>query len=261
MYKRELKVNLKSFIIWTTILSLILLLSYAFYPSMDQSISMDEILEMLPEELIIAFNMDIVSVDTAFGWFATEGYVMLALIGSCYASLLGSTILLKEESEKTIEFLMSKPASRLSVFRSKLLAGLTYITAINLILFAVTTISLLLLDSLELKIVLLLSGSLYFIHLIFFFVTFLISLFFTKTKKMIGLSLGLVLGTYFLQIISVINDRIEFLKYFSPFEYFSPRYIIRNEMYNVWYLLLLFLIVSVSVLVSIKVYKNKEFTL
>lgn len=261
MFKRELKNNFKSFIIWTLLLSFFLIMAYAFYPTLDQGASFDELLEMMPEELIIALNMDIVDVNSAFGWFASEGYMMVALLGGCYAAILGSTIVLKEYSEKTIEFLISKPISRLEILKNKLLVGTTYIFLFNFVLFLLSLISLRLLDDLDLKLLVLFSGSTLLIHYIFFFVTIFISMFFNKTKKMIGVSLGLVLGTYFLQVLSLLNERIDFLKYLSPYEYFSARHIILNEAYKTSYLLLTILIIILCLVGVVSIYKNKEFTL
>lgn len=261
MLKRELKVNLKSFIMWTLIISSIIIVAYLFYPALDETASFDELLESLPKELLMALNMDIVNINTPYGWFATEGYLMLALLGGCYSSLLGGSIVIKEESEKTIEFLMSKPISRVKIIKDKLIAGLIYIFSLNLILFFVSFIGLTLLDDLNFKMLLLLSGSVLFIHFIFYFLSLFISLFFKKSKKMVGISLGLVLGTYFLQVLAMLDEKIEFLKYFSPHEYFSARYIIINESYNLNYLILTFIIIFTTTVLSIKIYKNKEFTL
>ena len=71
MLKRELKINLKSFLIWTGILILLFLAVFLVYPSImnsDNAKMMDEMMAMFPEELLKAFNMDISSMDTAFGW-------------------------------------------------------------------------------------------------------------------------------------------------------------------------------------------------
>ena len=76
MFKRELKVNFKSFIIWNIILLSIFLLVYLMYPSIVSSNNIDminELIKVFPEEVLIAFNMDISSMDSAFGWLKSEG--------------------------------------------------------------------------------------------------------------------------------------------------------------------------------------------
>ena len=107
MFKREIKVNLKSFIIWLSVLIGIFLVAYLMYPSIinsDNAKMIDEMLKIFPEELLKAFNMDISSLDSAFGWLKSEGFVLVLLILGCYSGLLGANILLKEEDDKTIDY-------------------------------------------------------------------------------------------------------------------------------------------------------------
>ena len=61
MIKREFKVNLKSFIIWISILIFMFLITYLIYPYIvnDESVkSLDDMMRSFPPELIKAFNMD-----------------------------------------------------------------------------------------------------------------------------------------------------------------------------------------------------------
>ena len=129
MFKRELKLNLKSFIIWTSILMGLFLVVFLVYPSITNSANMgmiDEMMKMFPKEMLKAFNMDITTIDSAFGWLKTEGFVFELLITGIYSGILGSNILLKEESDKTIEYLNSVPVTRKNIVLSKILCGLFY---------------------------------------------------------------------------------------------------------------------------------------
>ena len=112
MIKREFKINLKSFIIWLCILISIFLLVYLIYPYIvtdDSMKEMDELMKVFPPDVLKAFNMDIASISTAYGWFKTEGFMFILLIIGIYSSFLGGSILLKEENDKTIEYLSSLP--------------------------------------------------------------------------------------------------------------------------------------------------------
>lgn len=110
MLKREMKVNFKSFLIWLLVLIGIFLMVFLVYPSIinsDNIKMMDEMMKMFPSQMLKAFNMDISVIDSAFGWLKTEGFIFVLLIIGCYSAILGSNILLKEESDKTIEYLNS----------------------------------------------------------------------------------------------------------------------------------------------------------
>ena len=72
MFKREMKINLKSFIIWASILILVFLLVFFMYPFMIEGGKMDQLnamMEIFPEEVLKAFNMDVSSLSSVFGWF------------------------------------------------------------------------------------------------------------------------------------------------------------------------------------------------
>ena len=130
MLKRELRVNLKSFIIWFIILIAIFLFVFLMYPSIINSSNinmMDEMMKMFPEEVLKALNMDISSIDTAFGWLKSEGFVFIILLTGIYSSILGSNILLKEESEGTISYLHSLPIKRKNILFGKIVCSLIYI--------------------------------------------------------------------------------------------------------------------------------------
>ena len=131
MFQREMKVNFKSFMIWLFIVMGIFSIVFVFYPSIIDSDSIqkiDDLIKIFPEEVLKAFNMDISSLDSAYGWLKSEGFVFILLISGCYASILGSNILLKEENDKTIEYLIMLPMTRKKIVIQKVLGGVFYIT-------------------------------------------------------------------------------------------------------------------------------------
>ena len=258
MLKREIKLNFKSFLIWTLVVTGILLMAFLVYPSMSsQTDQLDELLKTFPEELLKAFNMDIVSIGSVSGWFSTEGYMMVTLIGSAYAAMMGGSILLKEESDKTIEYLYSKPINRNKIVTSRILTGITYITLFNISVSMLTLINFYISKDLNLNNWFLMSISPLFMHLLFFFLTLFISTFFKKTRNMVGISLGLSLGTYFIHVISQMSTKVEFLKYLTPYEYFSARYIILNDKLHYGYFILTIVLI-VSLISGIYYQYNKK---
>lgn len=250
MYKRELKVNFKSFIIWNIILLSIFLLVYLMYPSIVSSNNIDminELMKVFPEEVLIAFNMDISSMDSAFGWLKSEGFVFVLLIIGCYAGILGSNILLKEESDKTIEYLNSLPVKRSDIVKSKTITGLIYVISMIIILGIFNYIGLLFSGDFDKKQYLLLSITPIFSSTVIYFLCLFLSTFTHKTKKMLGLSLGIVMISYILQTLSAMSESVEFLKYFSVFTLADIRNVILENSINP-------IIIIISVLLSIILY-------
>ena len=135
MLKREFKVNLKSFVIWTSILLIMFLVVFMVYPYIitdDTVKNLDEMMKVFPPELLKAFNMDITSINSAYGWLKSEGFMFVLLVIGFYSSILGN-IVLKEESEKTIEYLGSLPIKRRTIMTNKIIVSITYIIGITLI--------------------------------------------------------------------------------------------------------------------------------
>ena len=229
MLKRELKINLKNFLIWTGILIILFLAIFLVYPSIIESDNiqmMDEMMKIFPEEMLKAFNLDISSMDTAFGWLKTEGVIFVLLITGVYASILGSNILLKEESDKTIEYLNSLPIKRSSILVQKVICAIIYIILMVVIIGIFNYIGLELSGEFDKKQYILLSITPLLSALPLFAISLFVSTFFHKTKKTFGIGLGIALASYFLQILSEMNEVTEFFKYFTVYTLANVRNVI-----------------------------------
>lgn len=261
MFKRELKVNLKNFIIWTTILVGIFLVVFLVYPSLtsNENIQMlNDMLTMFPEEMIKAFNMDISSIDTAFGWMKTEGFTFVLLVTGIFSGILGANILLKEESDKTIEYLNSLPVTRKSIAISKILCGAFYIVLMILVVGVFNFVGLSLSEEFDKKAYIALSITPLFSSLTIFSICLFLSTFTHKTKKTLGISLGIVFASYFLNIISELGESTEFLKYVSIFTLADVRNVIIERAINPVMVVATALLVVGFIALTIIRYERKE---
>lgn len=261
MFKRELKINLKSFIIWTSILIGLFLVVFLIYPSIINSANMemiDEMMKIFPEEMLKAFNMDISTIDSAFGWLKTEGFVFVLLITGVYSGILGSNILLKEESDKTIEYLNSVPVTRKNIVLNKILCGLFYIILMIVIIGIFNFIGLSLSGEFDRKSYILLSITPLFSSIVIFAICLFLSTFTHKTKKTLGISLGIVFVSYFLNVISEIGESTEFLKYISIFTLADIRNVILNVSINPILVVLAICITVIFMILTMIHYEKKE---
>ena len=261
MFKRELKINLKSFIIWTSILIGLFLVVFLVYPSIINSANMemiDEMMKIFPEEMLKAFNMDISAIDSAFGWLKTEGFVFVLLITGVYSGILGSNILLKEESDKTIEYLNSVPVTRKNIVLNKILCGLFYIILMIVIIGIFNFIGLSLSGEFDRKSYILLSITPLFSSIVIFAICLFLSTFTHKTKKTLGISLGIVFVSYFLNVISEIGKSTEFLKYISIFSLADIRNVILNVSINPILVVLAICITVIFMILTMIRYEKKE---
>ena len=218
MIKKEIKTYLKSFLIWAVIITVLYIgvaLIYPFVITDETMKSMDELIQVFPPEMLKAFNMDLASVSTYYGWLKTEGFTFLLMIIGIYASIMGGTILLVEESEKTIEYLGSLPIKRSKILTNKIIVSIMFILLMCIFISLFNYIALLFSGDFSHKEYFLISITPILISLPLFAINLFISTFMHKTKKTIGISIGMVFIFYVINILSDMSDKAKFLKYFT----------------------------------------------
>ena len=261
MLKRELKVNLKSFIIWLSILLVMFLFVYLIYPYIitDETMkSMDELMKIFPQDVLKAFNMDITSISSAYGWMKTEGFMFVLLLTGFYSSILGANILLKEESEHTIEYLGSLPVKRSNIITSKIIASLIFIVSMILIFGIFNYVALSITGDFEHKQFILLSITPLLIALPLFAINLYISTHLHKTKKTLAISLGMVFIFYIINVLSELSTKVEVLKYFSIYTLADIRNVITKVRINPIMVLISLGITTIFIIASYIRYNKKE---
>ncbi len=261
MFKRELKYNFKNFIIWTIIILALFGVVFALYPSIASSEniqSIDELAQIFPQEILAAFNMDIASLSTVFGWLKSEGFVLILLIVGVYAGIQGSTILVKEENDKTIEYLNSLPISREKIVISKSLVGIIYILLMIVIIGIFNFIGLKLSGDFDTTQYLLMSITPIFSSIVIYSLCLFLSTFTHKTKNTIGLSLAVVFANFIFNTISTIDKSVSWIKYTSAFTLSDIRNVILNTEINPIMILISILLTIIFIFLSVINYKRKN---
>ena len=97
-----------------------------------------------------------------------------------------------------------------------------------------------------------------FSSIVIFSVCLFLSTFTHKTKKTLGISLGIVFASYFLNIISEIGESTEFLKYISIFTLADIRNVIINVSINPLMIVLTIGITAIFMILTVMHYEKKE---
>lgn len=119
LYLHEMKMNVKSLVIWTICVGGLCLGCILLYSSLEESLQgMAEVYSDLGA-MSAALGMDKMSIATLTGFYATEVAMMHGLGGAMFAAILGSGLLAKEEAGHTAEFLNTFPISRNRIFLIK----------------------------------------------------------------------------------------------------------------------------------------------
>lgn len=262
--RRELRSNFKGLLIWTIALALLNFLLIAIYPTMAaDKAALDEMMEMYPEAMVKMFGMEKLIITDPLGFYGIEAYFMVVLFGSIYAAILGSGILAKEEDEKTIEFLLAKPVTRTRIIAEKALTWITNLLLFNVVIALVSWLSFQVFDMGDYSATTLFWMLLapLFIHLIFASLGFLSALFFTRRKSALSVSIGLVLGLYFVNTIALLADKFSFLGWITPFKYMDAGDIFIDGSINPWHTLGLLAVSALAVLTTWKLYQKRDITI
>ena len=216
--KHELRQGKISFLIWTASVGFLLTVCVFLFPEMKGE--MDGVSEMFSSmgSFTAAFGMDKLNFGTLMGYYAIECGNVLGLGGAFYAALCAVGILAKEERDRTAEFLLTHPVSRVRIITEKLIAVFIQITAMNLIVYALSVGSMVAIgESIPWTEMNLLHLAYYILQLELAGICFGISAFMRKGN--VGIGLGIAAIMYFLNLIANIAEVAGFLKYITPFGY------------------------------------------
>ena len=225
--KHELRQGNISFWIWTASIGFLIAICVFLFPEMKEQ--MEEVNDVFASmgSFTAAFGMDRLNFGTLIGFYSVECGNILGLGGAFFAAFCAVGMLSKEEKDKTAEFLMTHPVSRVRIVTEKLLAVFLQITAMNLLIYILSAGSMILIgEEIPWKELNLFHLAYYILQLELGGICFGISAFLRKGS--IGVGLGLATIMYFLNIIANITDEAKFLKYITPFGYCEGADIVNN---------------------------------
>lgn len=220
---RELRANMKSLIIWSVAQMFIILAGMMKYVGFSKSgVDINSMLAGYPEGIMKAFGISAVDITKVDGFY-TVFFLYFMLLAAIHAVMFGAVIVSKEERDHSADFLFSKPVKRVKVIISKFVAGIVNILVFNLVTLITSVVMIAQNNNGDGLIgqVTLLMVALFFIQLFFLTLGFLLGAILKNTKLATSAATGIVLGTFFLSILSDISDKVSFLKYFTPFKAYS----------------------------------------
>ncbi len=227
LVRHELKQGRTAFLIWTAAIGGLLAVCVFLFPEMKGEMEGVSDIFSSMGSFTAAFGMDRLNFGTLTGFYAVECGNVLGLGGAFFASLCGAGILSKEEKERTAEFLLAHPVSRRRIITEKLAAVLVQVTAMNLIIYAVSVGAIAAVgEAVPWKEINLLHLAYYLLQLELAGICFGISAF--MRKGTVGTGLGIAAVMYFLNLIANIAESAEFLKYITPFGFCEGADIVAN---------------------------------
>lgn len=257
IFKQEIKSQKLSITIWSLSIGLLIAMCVLMYPDMESQ--MGDVNKMFSSmgNFTKAFGMDQLNFGTLVGFYGVEGGNMLGIGGAFFAAITAITALMKEERDRTAEFLLTHPVSRRRVITEKLLSVFAIIFILNFIVFGCTVVS-----------ILVIGESIFWKELLLFHLAYLLMQFEIAgicfgisaylRKSGLGIGIGIAALLYFLNIVANISDKAKMLKYITPFGYTESSDIINAGEIAIKYLIpgMCFMIIGI-VLAYVK-YTKKD---
>jgi ABC-2 type transport system permease protein len=223
----ELRNIRKSLLGWTISVAGVILLILAFFPSMKSG-SMRQLaeakLEGVDPALLAALGFggvipDLTVITNYFGYVLQ--FITLAIM--VFVVQKAVNMLIREETEGTIEFLYGKPVSREEIFFQKLLALFAAFAAFLLVLGIVTAAGYLAFSDYgfkeTIKDISIMYGGVLYVGVVFLSIGTLFSVLIPSSRSSSAVTISIVFGTFILGVMSVVVDKLDFLLYFSPMDW------------------------------------------
>jgi ABC-2 type transport system permease protein len=202
---------------------LIVIYAATFPMLIDQQKTLDAFIQSMPKEFLSAFSVDSISMSSFEGYIATKHFMPMWIIILLIVAIPAGTFISKSLDNNTAELLFAQPISRIksgfSIFISALLQTL-YFTMISIAIIIpiswIFNIPVHYINYLYLTIEAI--GFTFFITAL----TFALDAIFNDGGKVTGLMILFTIGSYVIYLMAKIITELDFIKYFTPFNYFDP---------------------------------------
>lgn len=243
---RELKANFKSLLIYSGITILLTIIGFAKFSAYANNPEMLAVLDSMPKALLDAFNFKAFNLTTLSGFYGVM-YNYYTLIVGIAAVMWGSDIISKEERDKTVEFSLTLPVKRSEIVTSKTLAVLSNSVVLLLVTWGIVVAVAQPYhpDSTFLAFLNRSMLGLFLLQLIFLSIGIFLGCAMKQYRHSSSAAVSLLLTTYFFSTISGLHEKLEFLKYFSPFKYFDAARLFHEGNFSTTSLLLTAVIIVV----------------
>jgi ABC-2 type transport system permease protein len=259
IFLRELRANFRSLLIWGGIMILLIIEATLEFSAYEGNPEMLGILDSMPPALLEALQIGAFNLTTVTGFFGVI-FPFFALLLSIAAVMWGSDIITKEERDKTVEFSLTLPIRRNRLITAKILAAFVNCIALLLITWGTSLLRVAKYqpDTDFYNFLGLGMLSLLFIQLIFLAVGVFLGCALKQHKRASSIAVSLLLGTYFISIISGLQEELDFLKYVTPFKYFDPAILLRESSIDLTFVALSIGIIAVLIAGAYLTYSRRD---
>jgi ABC-2 type transport system permease protein len=262
LFLKEIRRNAFSLMIWMIIITLLIVVTMSFYRTfMENQSKIAGMLSIIPKGAlqfkgISNFN----DLQSVLGFYSVNNIIYMMVLGSIFAIVLSSNILLKEEYDKTAEYLLTRPVTRREIFVSKLA-----VIGLNVFLLNAVTVlagficmELVKKGPFSIRAFLILSIYTLLLNILFGAIGLFLSTLVKRAKPITTFSIGLVLIFYFIYTLSKITEGAAKIGYLSPFRFANVDAINPAYTLDLWHLTYFIGISLLLTGLSYRLYKRKD---
>jgi ABC-2 type transport system permease protein len=262
LFLMEFRRDLLGLIIWMIVITILISVTMAIYPVfLENQSKIIGMMNILPTGLLqfkgISNINDLMS---AMGFYSVNNIIYMMVLGSIYSIVLSSGILLREEYNKTAEYLLTRPLTRSEIFFSKLAVLFLNVFLLNLVTTLAGLISLEVIskDPFSIRALLILSLYTFLLNLLFAAVGLWLSTLVRRAKPITTFSIGLVLILYFIFTLSKITAGAEKIGYLTPFKFIDTNILNPDYGFNIWHLAYFIGISGLLTIIAYRLYLRKD---
>jgi ABC-2 type transport system permease protein len=216
---------------WGLSLGLLGFYMMQFYDTLaDQREMIEQLVASYPPELMALFGGSAMDMFSPQGFLTVEFFSLMPVVLGIYAIMAGSSLLVSDEENGTLDLLLSQPVSRTKFFFGRALAiaaGMAMIHAICWLAFiagVATSIEL----SLTAGELLRPFAALYAVMFLFQMMSLLLSLLLPSRSAATMVSGLLLVGSYFANALAEFNENLDKLAEYLPLRYYQSGYAIEG---------------------------------
>ncbi len=257
LFFHELKRGRTALIVWSAVVAFLLCVSIVIYPEMTSQ--MGDIGDMFSSmgAFTDAFGMNNVNFGEFSGYFAIEFGNTMGLAGGMFAALLGMAALADEERNRTAEFLLTHPVSRVQIVLQKLLSIVARLLAFNVAVFLLALLATLAIgERAKLGDIALIFLAYFILQIEIAAISFGVSAFLRRGS--VAIAIGASLALYFCNILANLTEDLKVLKYLTPYGYADATVIVSESAITMKYLIPGLLLTALGIAAAFWQYSRKD---
>lgn len=221
--------------------------------------TINDLMASMPQEMLAIIGMQGFSLASLNGFVGSISLYFYLLLG-IQAVLLGSSLIAKEECDRTAEYLFSLPVSRRQVLAGKVVSAMINIILLNLVTLASLLLSTLTYDKADdfYSFIGLTFVALFIIQMIFLSIGLFVAALNENHKQSGNIAVGILMGTFLISSLINIVECLDFLKYLTPFKYFETAYLLNNLNLEPLYLMLSLVIILIGLIGAFMFYPKRD---